>query len=424
MCLSPNMIADGALVACRKCWQCRQNRIDEWVGRCIAESKTSVATTSLTLTYGRDAAGNESHERSAILTYSDVQKYFKQIRNRGYPCRYLMTGELGSEKGRAHWHGIVFWQQKVPTSMLDYGSNSWHPAARDTPVDVPIVWNQRFNEPCWVHGYSFWQPVTYGHEKGSIAYVCKYIQKDIEDTHSQSKLAMSKRPPIGSDYFVTRAQRFVDERIAPQDAHYQFPLEAKRKDGKPVTFMLRGKLEQIFVQAFIDKWHEQVGTAWPDSPYLNDALARTIKTPVWSNKLSVASLRVAPDRWSMQPPFGHTYLDIQWDDVTSAPMVRTPEKTLWYGPNEKGLRGWREARPAKLPTVSRAGGLEHLPPPQSPALRSWLALQPLLKRVQWLQPVQPLTRYRLSKLHQMTGKKSWLRLCKKRDNVTEWLLLI
>lgn len=273
MCLSPNKLADGSLVACRKCWQCRQNRVDAWVGRCIAESKTSVATTFVTLTYGRDEEGNESHARAAILTYSDVQKYFKQLRNRGFPCRYLVTGEHGSEKGRAHWHGLIFWQEKVPFEFADYGGNSWHRSTRTKPVIVPVVWNQRFNEPCWPHGFSHWEPVRNGHERGSIAYACKYINKDVDDPAAQSKLAMSKKPPLGAAYFVQRAQKFVDERIAPQDGYYQFPAEASRKsDGKPVTFRLAGKVEEIFCQEFVSRWKEQVGGHLPQSEYIDGFL--------------------------------------------------------------------------------------------------------------------------------------------------------
>ncbi len=301
MCLSPNMLAGGNLVACRQCLQCRTNRIEHWVGRCIAESKTVVATTSITLTYGRDEAGNESHARSAILTYSDVQKYFKQLRKRGYPCRYLMTGEHGSKKGRSHWHGLVFWLERVPQTMTDYGCNSWHRAKREFPIEVSIVWEQRFNEPCWVHGFSFWQPVTYGYEKGSIAYACKYINKDVDDPSAQSKLAMSKRPPIGAEYFIQRAQKFVDARLSPQDPFYSFPNQARRKNGKPIRFMLKGKLLEIFAQSFLDKWDEQVGGIPPKSKFLDDYLDLTLRRYMTLNGGMYGVLKVAPDRWPMQP---------------------------------------------------------------------------------------------------------------------------
>lgn len=280
MCEAPNMIRDGSLVACRKCEQCKDHRIDDWVGRCIAESKTCVAATSITLTYGRDEHGNESHARAAILSYSDVQKYFKQLRRRGYPCRYLVTGEMGTKKGRAHWHGIIFWLKKVPESQTDYGNNAWSGWQKlDEPVERAIQWNKRFNDPCWPHGFSHWVPVQKGRAKGSIRYVCKYIHKDGDDPTAQSKLAMSKDPPIGAAYFESRAQMFVDEGVAPRDQFYEFPDDARQiKTGKPIRFRLAGKSAELFCQSFIDKWKAQRGRQeWPHSQFIEDYQDRMLR---------------------------------------------------------------------------------------------------------------------------------------------------
>ncbi|KGE02472.1 hypothetical protein [Rhizobium sp. YS-1r] len=376
MCESPNKLRDGSLVACRKCWQCSQNRIDKWVGRCIAESKTSVATSFITLTYGRDEDGNESHARAAILTYSDVQKYFKQLRNRGYPCRYLMTGEHGSAKGRAHWHGIVFWQERVPTSMTDYGGNSWHRTQREVPVEVPIVWDERFNEPCWVHGFSQWSAVRPRNEKGSIAYACKYINKDVDDPHAQSKLAMSKRPPLGTAFFVKRAQKFVDERISPQDPFYTFPFDAVRQDGKPVNFMLSGKVYEIFCQAFIDKWKEQVGGHYPHSDFLDEY----------------------EDRKLRKDSGDYEYLGAgRYVRVPSADIVK-----------QEGAKPCRSVIPEKFRRIERGGGS---PPPRLTPLQ-WV--ETLSDRcVFWMSTsVTLLGRYSLAKQQPASGRRVWMRSMK------------
>lgn len=360
MCQSPNKLADGSLVACRKCGQCRSNRIDEWVGRCIAESKTSVATTSLTLTYGRDEDGNVSHERAAILTYSDVQKYFKQMRKRGFPCRYLVTGEMGSKKGRTHWHGIVFWQEKLPTRMTDFGGNSWHRAKRDMPVVVPIQWDKRINEPCWPHGFSHWEPVRKGHEKGSIAYACKYIWKDVDDYAAQSKLTMSKRPPLGSEYFVQRAQKFVDAGISPQDPFYQFPADARRKNGNIVNFMLRGKILDIFCQAFIDKWKEQVGGYYPASDFLDEYEDRRTRKE-WDREAAYSpTLQIPEGRWPMAPPFGFSEKQIFICPVAGVPRIDVGDGThLWYYAKE-GKRAWRPEATKEIDAPSFESVMERI----------------------------------------------------------------
>lgn len=350
MCNSPNLLDDGTLVACRKCLQCRRNRVDEWVGRCIAESKTSVAMSFITLTYGRDDDGNESHARSAILSYSDVQKYFKQLRKRGFPCRYLVTGELGSQNDRAHWHGLVFWQEHVPQMMTDYGCNSWHPAKRSEPVDVPIIWDQRFNEPCWPHGFSQWSNVRNGHEKGSIAYACKYVNKDVNTDAAQSKLAMSKKPPLGTAYFIQRAQKFVDERISPQDPYYTFPMEAKRKNGNVIKFKLTGKTLEIFCQSFVDKWREQVSRHWPPSPLIDEfadpqkmsEVKRQERSFEFASEIKNRDAPQKPVHWPMEPPVGFTKEAIFICPHAGVPRVEASDgKNLWYYV-KKGKRGWRE----------------------------------------------------------------------------------
>lgn len=425
MCNSPNMLADKSLVACRKCGQCRSNRIDEWVGRCIAESKTAVATTFVTLTYGRDQDGNESHERAAILTYSDPQKYFKQLRNRGYPCRYIVIGEHGSKKGRAHWHAIVFWQERVPISMTDYGSNEWSQWNPALPVERAIEWDKRFLEPCWPHGFSHWTTIKYGHEKGSIAYACKYINKDVDDPHAQTKVAMSKRPPIGSDYFIERAQLFVDERISPQDPFYQFPGQAKRKNGNVINFMLRGKLQEIFCDAFVTKWQEQIGGHYPPSKYIDEYLdAKTrndsgdyvylgrVDEEKRYERYSGEAIQVMEHRWPMQPPFGHTWRDIHYRkelDAPQFPCVKTEYGDyLYYGENKEGIRGWRSEIPEKNTRQGRGGGSLHPEPVPELTQLGWVG-KLAERHVFWISTsVTTLGRYVQAKHQPATGRRVWL----------------
>lgn len=256
MCLAPPILRDGTKVRCRKCWQCIEARVDGWVGRCIAESRTSVVSASVTLTYGRDELGNESHLRAAVLTYSDVQKYIKQLRYRGLKFTFLVAGEIGSAKGRTHWHILLFFKKKLPDGFWDFGQNSWHRAKRKKreAVWVPLVWNKRFNEPCWAHGFSHWQTMHFGHEKGGVRYACKYITKDVDDPEAQTKLCMSKRPPIGALYFDQLSMKLVEEGVAPQDPYYSFPNQARRKNGNVIRFQLANKSSDLYCEAFIRNW--------------------------------------------------------------------------------------------------------------------------------------------------------------------------
>ncbi len=406
MCISPNLLSDGTLVACRKCWQCLEHRVDDWVGRCIAESKYCVASAFITLTYGRDAQGNESHERAAILTYSDVQKYMKQLRNRGLPCRYFAVGEYGSEKGRAHWHILAFFQEAIPSGWDDWGKNSWCPEPREAPEWVPHVWDKRFNCPVWPHGFSHWTKIQKGHAKGSIRYACKYINKDIGDGMAQAKYAMSKQPPLGARYFEDRAQKFVDEGISPPDQFYTFPDEARRKNGEIVRFRLEGKSLDLFCQHFIDKWRAQRGGHWPHSPFLDEYEDRkTLEN--WDREGEALEQRIRPaQRWPFAPPFGYEDKDIHWGD--HGPQVKTETGCKWYGPNKEGKNAWQDV----IPTSVWREKLQHLPKSGflAPARTLSQVRDHIESRVFWMkQTSDGLGRWMLE-TNQANGEPAWRKL--------------
>lgn len=92
MCLTPIRLKDNTPVACRYCARCRANRINDLVGRCIAEQAASSATFSVTLTYAGDVP------QAAALQYADFQKCLKLLRRHGYSVRYIVAGEFGEKK--------------------------------------------------------------------------------------------------------------------------------------------------------------------------------------------------------------------------------------------------------------------------------------------------------------------------------------
>lgn len=266
MCIAPNVLPDGLQIACRECWQCREQAINDWVGRNIAESKTAKASHAITLTYGRDRLNDADHERARLLTYSDVQKYFKLLRRHGFPVRYFIAGEYGSAKGRAHWHGCVYWLGPVPSHEL----------------------GRRFMEEHWPHGWSHWTTM----QPAAVRYACKYVQKDMVDEDWQGKLVMSKKPVLGYDYVTQLAERYVEQGLSPQSLDYSFSeVRRKRKDGRQevVPFRLKGRTAEIFVSHFIEKWREAHGQShWPVSKLVDlfDEYGRIVSD---ENRLPAAS---------------------------------------------------------------------------------------------------------------------------------------
>lgn len=243
MCVSPITLPDtGVQVACRKCRLCIENRIKDWVGRCMAEGRSAVQVHSVTFTYG-PKDGRENHEAARILTYSHVQNMLKKLRRDGFPLRYLITGEYGKKRGRAHWHGLFFWQEKAPPE---------------------IVLDERINYEFWPHGTAFFEAP----HVQSIQYVCKYINKDQTDEHRQGKLTMSKRPVLGGLYFTELAEHHAKLGIAPQNAFYSFP-EAKLKNGKAVQFYLTRAAADYYAAQFLGAWERiHPGRHLPTSEFI------------------------------------------------------------------------------------------------------------------------------------------------------------
>lgn len=307
MCQNPARLPNGVEIACRKCWQCRQNRVNDWVGRCIAETHTARHTRSVTLTYGRDLDGREDHERAAVLTYSDLQKYFKLLRRHGYPLRYFAVGEYGSTKGRAHWHVVMFFSGDMPEHQLA----------------------ERVNERHWPHGYSFWEEPT----PAAIRYVCKYIQKDIGADERQGHLAMSKKPPLGSAYFVELAGRYVSQGLAPQEPYYSFPDVRDDKD-RPVRFYMRGTTLDTFCRAFLDQWAKVHGGHPPQSEVIEDYCDRLAKIPT---ELRLAPFVPRTSRPWLPPPGG---APVQFSEPHNAYFCEVNGERLFWSYDEKGERSW------------------------------------------------------------------------------------
>lgn len=269
MCITPCMVPEVGPVACRYCWQCRKNRVNDLVGRCIAESYHSTETLAVTLTYSDDALEQESREtgenrraHAATLVYADFQRFMKRLRKAGYAVRYIVAGEYGSRKGRAHWHAILFFQGKAPQVVGDPEAVQGDEVALDC----------RINWPHWTAGYSYFQRPDYG----GFAYLLKYVLKDTDQAVARHHLAMSKKPPLGAEYFRALALQHVEENISPQTALYVF---RDQFDGKQQRreFMLQGRMREIYVETFLEAYKARYDRPYPQSEFLEEQQDRLLR---------------------------------------------------------------------------------------------------------------------------------------------------
>nr|QJB21493.1 MAG: replication initiator protein [Microvirus sp.] len=147
-------------------------------------------------------------------------------RDAGINVRYMVAGEFGERFGRVHWHCILFWR----------GS------------DLPKVEiERRINWDFWPHGYSYFQAPDYG----GMAYALKYAVKDARPG-TLNPFQLSKKPPIGHDFFVEMAKDLADKGLPLHDPSYSF-ADVRHK-GKPRQFWLQGRMREIYVKTYLGQW--------------------------------------------------------------------------------------------------------------------------------------------------------------------------
>lgn len=250
MCIALLDVPGIGIMPCQTCWQCRANRVNDLVGRCLAEQTTSTVSLALTLTYGGDTMN------SVVLTYRDVQLMLKSLRNDGYSVRYIVVGEYGTLKGRAHWHIILFFKGKAPEMQME----------------------RRISWEYWPHGHVYAQTPDYG----GFKYLLKYVLKSQNAGTNQKELRMSKKPVLGHDYLMLQAEEMARKGAPMLDAAYRIPgqTEWDKEQNRYVRrkFYAQGRALEIYLQAYVDFFCDFHGKEPPDTDFLTekhfDRLAR------------------------------------------------------------------------------------------------------------------------------------------------------
>lgn len=109
MCLKPHLIRDKrgieVLIPCGKCYECVKSRQKDWTSRLLFESKNNKGL-FITLTYAP-----QHLPKDGVLDKEEYQKFLKRLRKNlgpGRNIRYFGIGEYGDERGRPHYHFIMF----------------------------------------------------------------------------------------------------------------------------------------------------------------------------------------------------------------------------------------------------------------------------------------------------------------------------
>lgn len=256
-CLRPRDLTVNGLavkVVCQKCSECRKGKVRDLVGRVLAEKRTAIGCHFVTLTYGVDRRvdGAVNVKGADVLTYSHFRKYLKTLRNAGYPMRYLVAGEYGALKSRAHFHAIIFWTKRIP------------PIPKHTRGKDGVL-------RCWDDPW--WKPIGGGHTQydevtGKTArYVCKYCLAP--EKGKQAIVRRSTRPLLGAKYFDHWAKLHVKQELAITNRYYTVPGSVEPKSGKLWNYYMNDATLRYVVQSFKRQWQDRFpGRHMPPSAFL------------------------------------------------------------------------------------------------------------------------------------------------------------
>ncbi|AXH77939.1 MAG: putative replication initiation protein [Microviridae sp.] len=244
---SRKALIEGSLltVPCGLCLGCRLDRSQAWGIRCHHEAQMHESAVFLTLTY-RDEDLPDDNSVCVNVSQKFMQDLRNALRARGIKVRFLMCGEYGSKKGRAHYHVIVF-GYSFPDRVLDRYTNRGDPLYRSAELDG-----------IWPYGFASIGEVSYESARYTASYAMKQYRGEGAEEHydrqhpftgefhrvSPEFATMSRMPGIGQswlakyksdvypDDFVLvggrklKPPRFYDQQLS--DAELE-PVKRKRK---------------------------------------------------------------------------------------------------------------------------------------------------------------------------------------------------
>lgn len=215
--------------ACGRCWQCKRNKINDYVGRGLCEAETAVASATVSLTY---APRNDGAEK--LLDPTHFTDFIRVLRDRGTLVRYIVAGEYGEERGRSHFHAVLFFHSQPP---------KWRGGVGPDGTMLREHWDE------WPHGHMCvdWQATS-----KSLRYCMWYIQKP-----ERGWFSLSKKPVIGWPFFQRRAEEYAQTGTVPQAWTYWPP-----RGESHVKFYLTGATRRDLCLATIDAY-EAAGRRMP-----------------------------------------------------------------------------------------------------------------------------------------------------------------
>lgn len=227
-------------VPCDKCKLCIRNRIDDWVGRCLAEADVSQHVATISLTYAPPEDWRDLSHR--VINPRHFQLFIKRLRKAGHKVRYFVAGEYGELQGRAHFHAILFFSDLKPkpegmaVPFLNRRGHAADPESsprfcREMPQDEMVHIRE------WPHGHVL---VDWSCTEKSIKYVCEYFLLG----KITGWFSMSKKPALGAAWFARKAELNREYDVLPSSFEY---LPPGGKPGK--KYLMTGATRRDYLNA-------------------------------------------------------------------------------------------------------------------------------------------------------------------------------
>ncbi len=177
---------------CGKCMPCLITHSQIWTGRILMESKTHKQSAFITLTYAEEHLPPGGH-----LEIKHLQTFFKELRKYVAPrtLRYLAVGEYGTEKGRPHFHAVIF----------GIGSE-------ELISILPIVWRKGSVEP---NRFKPFGDLTTKNARYIARYCTKKTHSDKLNGRPKEFQVQSRSPAIGDSYIQQIAQVWKGSGLVP-----------------------------------------------------------------------------------------------------------------------------------------------------------------------------------------------------------------
>lgn len=194
-------------VPCGKCIGCRMTYARGMASRCMHEAQVHNENSFVTLTFDDeklpDGYDGEVHIR-------DVQLFMKRLRKE-YPrkkVRYFFAGEYGGQRGRPHYHGLLFGHdfedKKLEVTRFGNKVYSSESLSKLWPYGFHSIGQVTYASASYVARYCMkkvGQDLTYYRDEGRDGEEKYQVDKKTGLTKVAEFTLMSRRPGIGASWF-------------------------------------------------------------------------------------------------------------------------------------------------------------------------------------------------------------------------------